>query len=64
VKLFSLYNKNFVTEFVKICVIFNNVWKWLGYTRKNDCKKALEKHFVLDVDYKVEKAATEVSVAG
>ena len=42
---------------------FDNVWKWLGYTRKNDGKRTLEKHFVLDVDYKVEKTATETSVA-
>ena len=42
---------------------FDNVWKWLGYNRKADGKRVLEKHFVVDVDYKVEKAATAIAVA-
>ena len=32
---------------------FDNVWKWLGFTRKDHAKTCLEKHFVRDVDYKV-----------
>ena len=43
---------------------FDNVWKWLGYTRKNDGKRLLQKNFVLDIDYKVDKLATQLSVAG
>uniref|UniRef100_A0A6C0E090 MSV199 domain-containing protein n=1 Tax=viral metagenome TaxID=1070528 RepID=A0A6C0E090_9ZZZZ len=39
---------------------FDNVWKWLGYTRKSDGKRVLEKFFVINVDYKL---ATETSVA-
>ena len=42
---------------------FDNVWKWLGYTRKSDGKRILEKFFTKDVDYKVEKAAPPISVA-
>ena len=42
---------------------FDHVWKWLGYTRKNDGKRVLEKNFVVDSDYKVEKTVTETSVA-
>ena len=42
---------------------FDDVWKWLGYTRKNDGKRVLEKHFVIDLDYKVKKTVTETSVA-
>jgi hypothetical protein len=34
---------------------FDNVWKWLGYTRKSDGKRVLEKFFVEDLDYKVQK---------
>ena len=34
---------------------FDNVWKWLGYTRKDHAKTCLEKHFVVDIDYKVVK---------
>ena len=30
----------------------DHVWKWLGYTQKNKAKHLLEKHFVIDVDYK------------
>jgi hypothetical protein len=33
---------------------FDNVWKWLGYTRKSDGKRVLEKFFTKDIDYKVE----------
>ena len=32
---------------------FDNVWKWLGFTRKDNSKRLLEKFFVLDVDYKI-----------
>jgi hypothetical protein len=39
---------------------FNNVWKWLGYTRKSDGKRCLEKYFTKDVDYQVVKAAAEI----
>ena len=42
---------------------FDNVWKWCGYTRKNDAKKVLEKNFKIDIDYQVKKTATEISVA-
>ena len=30
----------------------DDVWKWCGFTRKDSCKKVIEKHFTLDVDYK------------
>ena len=39
---------------------FDNVWKWLGYTRKSDGKRVLEKFFVINVDYKL---AAETSAA-
>ncbi len=48
--------KDFVIE-------FDNVWKWLGYTRKDNAKTCLEKHFVVDVDYKIIKAAPVTSGA-
>ena len=41
---------------------FDNVWKWLGYNRKADGKRVLERHFVVDVDYKIIKTATAVPV--
>ena len=36
---------------------FDNVWKWLGFTRKDNSKRLLEKFFTIDIDYKVVKAA-------
>jgi hypothetical protein len=30
----------------------DNIWKWLGFSQKIHAKKSLEKHFVLDLDYK------------
>jgi len=32
---------------------FDNVWKWLGFTRKDSAKKLLEKFFTLEIDYKI-----------
>ena len=43
---------------------FDSVWKWVGFTRKNDGKKLLEKYFKIDVDYNIKKAAAEITVAG
>ena len=34
---------------------FDNLWKWLGFTRKDNAKTCLEKHFLKEIDYKVEK---------
>lgn len=42
---------------------FDNVWKWLSFTRKDSAKKLLEKFFTIDIDYKVEKAAPPKSGA-
>jgi hypothetical protein len=31
----------------------DDIWKWLGFSRKNDAKKLLEKKFKLETDYKI-----------
>jgi phage anti-repressor protein len=31
----------------------DDVWKWLGFSRRDPCKRVIEKHFTLDVDYKI-----------
>ena len=31
----------------------DDIWKWLGFSRKNDSKKLLEKHFKMEIDYKI-----------
>jgi hypothetical protein len=36
-------------------VDFDNVWKWLGFSRKDNAKTLLNKHFIIDIDYQVEK---------
>jgi len=33
-------------------VDLDNIWKWLGFSQKVDAKRLLEKHFVIDKDYK------------
>ena len=45
-------------------VDLDNVWKWLGFTRKDNAKRLLEKFFTKDIDYKVEKAAPLIGGAG
>jgi hypothetical protein len=44
-------NYNPTTDFV---IDFEDVWKWCGFSRKDHAKRILEKHFIIDVDYKVE----------
>jgi hypothetical protein len=41
------YDKN-----ADFCVDLDNVWKWLGFTTKQNAKMLLEKHFKHDIDYK------------
>ena len=41
------YDKN--ADFV---VDLDEVWKWLGFSQKIDCKRLTEKYFILDLDYK------------
>jgi hypothetical protein len=41
------YDKN-----IDFVVDLDEVWKWLGFSQKIDCKRLIEKHFKLDLDYK------------
>ena len=41
----------------------DNVWKWLGFTRKDSSKKLLEKHFIQNIDYIIKKISTEVEMS-
>ena len=47
---YTYLNYNSLTDFV---IDFDNVWRWCGFSRKDHAKRILEKHFNLDVDYKV-----------
>jgi phage anti-repressor protein len=58
---FYLYlNYNSKTEFV---VDFDNVWKWVGFSRKDHAKTLLEKHFTNNIDYNITKTASATSGA-
>jgi hypothetical protein len=41
------YDKN-----VDFVVDLDDIWKWLGFSTKQNSERALEKHFKLDIDYK------------
>ena len=43
-------NHNSNNDFI---IDFDNIWKWIGFVRKDPAKRLLEKYFVLDLDYKI-----------
>ena len=47
------YNSN--TDFI---IEFDNIWKWVGFSRKDHAKRLLEKNFILDSDYILNKYDT------
>lgn len=47
---FCYLNFNPTTDFV---IDFDDVWKWCGFSRKDNAKRILEKHFKIDTDYKI-----------
>ena len=58
---YTYLNYNVDKDFV---IDLDNIWKWLGYSRKDPCKVVLEKHFKKDIDYKInqeENFAPEVT---
>ncbi|ATZ80831.1 hypothetical protein BMW23_0785 [Bodo saltans virus] len=38
---------------------FNDVWKWIGFTRKDNAKRLLIKLFVENIDYRISLLSTE-----
>jgi hypothetical protein len=54
---FTYLNYNSKNDFV---IDLDNIWKWLGFSRKDHCKTVLEKHFLKDNDYIIQKATSEV----
>jgi len=53
---------NYDTE-IDFVVELHNIWKWIGFTRIDNCKAALVKHFKINKHYKIEKVAPEVAGA-
>ena len=63
---YTYLNYNTKTDFV---IDLEDIWKWLGFSRKDPAKVVLEKHFTINIDYKiltnktsVEKAAQEKKI--
>jgi hypothetical protein len=46
---YSYLNYNSKTDFV---IDLDYVWKWCGFTRRDNSKRILDKHFTENVDYK------------
>lgn len=38
---------------------FDNVWKWLGFSRKDNAKRLLDKIFIEEIDYQLSKVAPD-----
>lgn len=38
---------------IDFVIDMDDVWKWLGFSRKDPCKRIIEKHFTKDIDYKI-----------
>jgi hypothetical protein len=53
-------NYNTTTDFI---INLDHIWKWLGYSRIDPCKVVLVKNFKIDIDYKIENFAPEISGA-
>jgi hypothetical protein len=53
-------NYNSHNDFV---VNLDDIWKWLGYSRKDNAKAVLLKHFTIDTHYRVEQLAPATSGA-
>jgi predicted GIY-YIG superfamily endonuclease len=61
---YTYLNYNSETDFV---IDLENIWNWLGFGRKDFCKRVLTKHFIKNVDYKIfikEKSASQVVESG
>jgi len=43
---------------------FDTVWKWTGFSRKDNAKRLLEKYFTKDIDYEVFLQTEENSIEG
>lgn len=54
-------NYNSKTDFV---INFDDVWNWLGFSRKDHAKRLLIKLFIKDIDYKIETIKLHASTGG
>lgn len=47
---YNYLNYNSKTDFI---INLEDIWKWCGFSRKDHCKRLLEKFFTKDIDYKI-----------
>ncbi len=47
---YNFLNYNDTTDFI---IDLDNIWKWIGFSRKDPAKRLLDKFFVKDIDYKI-----------
>jgi hypothetical protein len=52
---YCFLNYNSKNDFI---IDFENIWKWLGFSRKDPAKRLLEKNFTNEVDFKIQKTTT------
>ena len=45
-------------------VDFDDIWKWLGFTRKDNAKTVLERHFIKDVNYQIKNIFPAIAGKG
>ena len=45
-------------------VDFDDIWKWLGFTRKDNAKTVLERHFIKNTDYEIKNIFPAVAGKG
>ena len=43
-------NYNSKNDFI---INFNDIWKWIGFSRKDNAKLVLKKNFIENIDYKI-----------
>ena len=60
VSFYAYLNYHPINDYV---VDMNDVWKWLGFGRKEECKRILVKNFKQDLDYKVISEDTKENLA-
>jgi len=48
--LYCFLNYNPTNDYI---INLDNVWQWLGFSQKDSAKRVIEKHFVLNKDYKI-----------
>jgi hypothetical protein len=56
---FLLLNFDAEKDFV---IDFDKLWKWLGFIRKEQAKRILEKHFTNEIDYIVNKVENKEKI--